>query len=70
MDGFDSLGGSNSLAIVQFEGGHIGDNILLTAFPLLAWIASQVQLFEIGQFAHADHTVIELENIDEVDSHV
>lgn len=48
LQGLDPLGGRDVLSVVYFEGGHVGDYVLLAPFPVLAGVARQVQLLDAG----------------------
>ena len=48
----------------------MGDEIIFATGPILAGIASHVDLFEIGQFGQANDAVVKFRNIDKIDSHI
>ena len=48
----------------------MGDEIIFATGPILAGIASHVDLFEIGQFGQANDAIVKFGNIDKIDSHI
>lgn len=68
--GLDPLRRRDQIAIVRFQRLDSSNNVVFTALPLLTGITSQIQLFEVWQLTEACYTVLQILNIDKVDSKV